>query len=140
MKTVVVFSQLILTLGLTSFSKQEPLAITITNLKNTRAPLKIAVFRKSDAFLKSPFKTYTLEPNGGSSPTLFADDLPYGEYAAAIFQDENGDEKLNTNFLGIPKEPYCFSKNYRPRVKTPKFEECKFIYSEKENRMYLQLL
>ncbi|MDQ1086015.1 MULTISPECIES: DUF2141 domain-containing protein [unclassified Siphonobacter] len=140
MKVLLILSQFVFTLGLTSPPKQEPLAITITNLKNTRAPLKIAVFRKTDEFLKKPFKSYTLEPNGGSSPTLFADDLPYGEYAVAIFQDENKDGKLNTNLLGIPKEPYCFSQNYRPKIKSPKFESCKFIYSAKDNRMYLQLL
>ncbi len=139
MNTLLILSHL-LTLGFTNPPKQEPLAITVTSLKNTRAPLMIAVFRKGDAFLKTPYKSYTLEPNGGSSPTLFADDLAYGEYAVAIFQDENQDGKLNTNFLGIPKEPYCFSRNYRPRVKSPKYEDCKFIYSAKDNHLYLQLL
>lgn len=35
--------------------------------------------------------------------------LPPGRYAAAAFQDLDGDGRLTTNFLGIPKEPYGFS-------------------------------
>ncbi|PMD96733.1 hypothetical protein BWI97_11220 [Siphonobacter sp. BAB-5405] len=138
MKSLLIISHLVLNFILPA--KQEPLAITFTNVRNTRAPLVVGVFRKSDPFTKVPFKNYKLEPNGGSSPTLFIDDLPYGEYAVAVFQDENGDGKLNTNIVGIPKEPYCFSNNYRPRVKSPKYDQCKFSYSQKNNHMYLQLL
>ena len=35
--------------------------------------------------------------------------LPAGEYVVSVYQDSNGDGKLNTNFLGIPKEPVGIS-------------------------------
>ncbi len=34
-----------------------------------------------------------------------------GEYIIAAYQDINGDNKLNTNFAGIPTEPYLFYKS-----------------------------
>jgi uncharacterized protein (DUF2141 family) len=37
--------------------------------------------------------------------------LPKGAYAAAIYQDKNGNEKMDLNFLGMPTEKYGFSNN-----------------------------
>ncbi len=36
-----------------------------------------------------------------------------GEYAVAVIQDLNENEKLDKNFLGIPKEPYGFSGKWK---------------------------
>ncbi|MFT4030932.1 MAG: DUF2141 domain-containing protein [Siphonobacter sp.] len=140
MKTFVIFLATALLLSPTHAAKKDPLVLIFTNLKNTRASIIVGVFRKQDTFTKDPYKGYKLDPKGGSSSTLFIDDLPYGEYAIAVFQDENGDGKLTTNFIGIPKEPYCFSNNFRPKVSAPKYVQCKFDYSEKSHQFYLQLI
>lgn len=54
------------------------------------------------------------------------DDLPEGRYAVALFQDGNGNDVLDTNFLGAPTEPYGFSNNVKPLFSTPGFEACSF--------------
>ena len=33
---------------------------------------------------------------------------------------------MNRKFIGIPKEPYGFSNNVRPKLSKPTFEACKF--------------
>ncbi len=38
-------------------------------------------------------------------------DLPAGEFAVAVFHDENDNGELDSNFLGIPTEGYGFSRN-----------------------------
>ncbi len=38
-------------------------------------------------------------------------DLAPGSYAVAAFQDLDGDGKLKTNFIGMPKEPVGVSNN-----------------------------
>lgn len=48
-----------------------------------------------------------------------------GEYAFAVYLDENGDGKLNRNFLGQPKEPYKFSNHVKAKLSRPSFEETK---------------
>lgn len=50
-------------------------------------------------------------------------DLPPGQYAAAAFQDFNGNGKLDKNFLGIPREPYGFSNGARAIAGPPKFSQ-----------------
>lgn len=51
---------------------------------------------------------FVLPPrDGGAAVTLH--DLPAGRYAAAAFQDEDGNQILSSNILGIPNEPYGWS-------------------------------
>ena len=45
--------------------------------------------------------------------------LPPGRYAAMVFHDVNGDGKLNTLPIGLPVEPYGFSRNARGRFGPP---------------------
>lgn len=38
------------------------------------------------------------------------EDLPPGQYAVQVMHDENDNGKLDSNFLGIPREGYGFRK------------------------------
>ncbi len=54
------------------------------------------------------------------------ENLPYGEYAVRVYHDANGNDKLDTNFMGIPKEPYGFSNHVRGTFGPAKWEKAKF--------------
>lgn len=53
-------------------------------------------------------------------------EIPAGTYAIGVYVDENENEKLDTNFLGIPKEQYGFSNNAKA-FGIPKFEAASFV-------------
>lgn len=53
-------------------------------------------------------------------------DLQPGVYAVAVIHDENGNGKLDTNWLGIPKEPVGASNDAKGHFGPPKFEDAKF--------------
>ena len=55
--------------------------------------------------------------------------LASGNYAIAILHDENNDGKMNTNFLGIPKEGYGFSNNVMGTFGPPTFSKASFQYN-----------
>jgi uncharacterized protein (DUF2141 family) len=48
--------------------------------------------------------------------------LPPGDYALALFHDENRNEKLDT-FMGIPREGFGFSRNPAVRFGPPKYDK-----------------
>lgn len=54
------------------------------------------------------------------------ENLKPGKYAFKYFHDENSDEKINTNFMGIPKEGYGFSNNAKGKFGPPSFEKMIF--------------
>ncbi|MUL36239.1 DUF2141 domain-containing protein [Gloeocapsopsis dulcis] len=52
--------------------------------------------------------------------------LQPGTYAVTVFHDENNDQKLNTNFLGIPREGFGISNNPPVKIGAPKFNNASF--------------
>lgn len=52
-----------------------------------------------------------------------------GTYAVAVFHDENSNGKLDTNFLGIPREGVGASNNARGHFGPPKFHDASVAYS-----------
>jgi uncharacterized protein (DUF2141 family) len=66
--------------------------------------------------------------------------LPYGEFAFAVYHDENNSGEIDKNLIGIPKERYAFSNNIKPTFKAPSFEDCKFNYDKNTDVIRISLL
>lgn len=52
-----------------------------------------------------------------------------GTYAISVFQDENSNGRLDTNFLGIPREGVGASNNARGHFGPPSFHDASFVYT-----------
>lgn len=107
--------------------KTHKLSIHISGISKIKGSLFIAIFRPTDDFpvFGKQFKGIVKEVEGKSQNYTF-DDLPEGEYALAIYQDENRNKILDKNLLGIPTEIYGFSNNARRTFSAPSFQEAKF--------------
>jgi uncharacterized protein (DUF2141 family) len=118
-----------------------PLTITITKLKSLTAPVVIGVYGTKNNFLdeNDQLKEYTFKPLNGKLVAKITD-LPYGVYGIALYQDLNSDGEINKSMIGIPKEPYAFSNNIKPKFKAPSFGDCKFTYSEAKSTIRIALL
>lgn len=106
---------------------QNKLTVKITGVKSSEGNISIGVYTSADGFLK-PDSLYTgvFAKSESGTTTAVIEDLPNGSYALAVFHDENANEKLDTNFIGIPKEPLGFSKGKLKTFGPPSFEECVF--------------
>jgi uncharacterized protein (DUF2141 family) len=51
-----------------------------------------------------------------------------GTYAISVFHDENSNGKLDTNFLGIPKEGVGASNDAKGHFGPPKFADAAFQF------------
>ncbi len=106
-----------------SDSERFKLTVEVDNIRHTDGqPLRIAIVNK-ELFLsdKKPLEYAILEVR--ESKANFTFNLPKGDYAVSVFHDLNGNEKLDKNFFGAPTEPYGFSRNHKPVMRAPKFEE-----------------
>ncbi|MDY7394579.1 DUF2141 domain-containing protein [Aureibaculum sp. 2210JD6-5] len=115
-----------------SVSNDNPqLTIKIDNIKLLEGKIRIGVFNKSKNFLKreAAIKHYYITVNN-TTETIEINDLPKGDYAFSMFHDENSDDEFNLNFLGIPKEPYGFSNNVKPKFSAPSYKDCLFSLEE----------
>lgn len=116
------------------------LTINITNIESIKGEIIIGVFNTDKNFLKdgSAIKNYSIKVENHSEQIIITD-LPKGEYAISMYHDENSDNQCNRNFLGIPKEPYGFSNNIKPKFSAPAYEDCKFIL-DGEKELEIKLL
>jgi uncharacterized protein (DUF2141 family) len=58
------------------------------------------------------------------------ENIPYGNYAVSIYNDENKNNKLDLSFFGIPKEDWGISNNVRHKMSSPDFEESQILINK----------
>lgn len=122
-------------------SNREPMTLVIQNLRSADAPVMVGLYNNKERFLKleAQLKEYKFIPVGNTLTALITD-REYGEYAIAVYQDENSSGKIDKNFIGIPKEGYCFSNNITPKTKAPSYKDCKFDYNAKSNTVTMEMI
>lgn len=112
--------------------KTYDLTITIPNIKNTSGGVHVSVYSSKNkaSFTKigQEFKVLDFKAEGVNGKYVIKN-LPEGEYAIAIYHDENGDKKCNTNMIGIPKEGYGFTRLDKI-WSLPKFDDCKVLLNK----------
>ncbi len=128
MKSIILFLGLVVTIYPTSHPQ---LTIKISNIEKIQGEIKVGIFNTDTHFLKEgkALKTYSVKVDKNTASFTISD-LPKGEYAVSMYHDVNSDNKMNTNLIGIPKEPYGFSNNVKPIMSAPKFNDCKFNFEE----------
>ena len=99
--------------------------VIIKNVKVDQGPVYVRVFRGEESYKKDVgFISDTLGSKSESVEVCV--EVPHGEYSIAVFQDINEDGELNTNLLGIPKEPWGMSNNAPARFGPPKWSDMRF--------------
>ena len=99
--------------------------LRVRGLRSSNGKLMAALHDRADGFPKEggiDFGTATI--SGGKATIVFS--VAPGQYAISCFHDENGNGKLDTNWLGIPKEGVCASNDAKARMGPPKFGDAKF--------------
>jgi len=121
--------------------KPEGLTLIVTNLASATGPVVVGVYGSKNKFPdpKDQMKVYTFTPHDKQLSAQITD-LPLGTYALAIYQDVNRNGKIDKNLIGIPTEPYAFSKNYKPIVKAPAFKDCSFDYMAKNDTVKMKMI
>jgi uncharacterized protein (DUF2141 family) len=116
----------ILLLPLSLFA-QNTILVHVKNVDSASGHVKVAVYDSDETFLSfdGVLKTGTAPAHEGIV-TMQIVDIPIGEYALAVFHDENGNGKLDTNWLGIPKEKVAFSRAKMKTFGPPRYKECAF--------------
>ena len=106
------------------------LKVTVTNVKTLKGTVEIGIFNNANNFLEKG-KEYKINSKVVTNNTVefTFKDVPKGDYAISIYHDVNADKECNMNFIGIPKEPYGFSNNFRPKFAKPTFNDCKIELS-----------
>ncbi len=110
-------------------------------VRNQRGGVKCALFdgkegfpkkvERAKAVVKAPIKD-------GYAVCVFAK-VTAGTYAVIAFHDENKNGKLDTNWIGMPKEGVGASNNAKGTMGPPSFEDARFAVAAREVEQTIKL-
>ncbi|MEJ6004524.1 DUF2141 domain-containing protein [Paucibacter sp. AS339] len=102
--------------------------LAVEGLTQSEGRVMVAVYTDANSWLKKPLTGTSVDASQQINGRLVIklQDLPEGTLALSIFHDVNGNGKLDSNAMGMPKEPYGFSNNAAGSFGPPKFEKAQF--------------
>lgn len=131
MKLQYLFGFSIILCHFTSFSElagqSHTITVEIVNVKNNNGIIRIGVYDTEVAYESNRYIYGTNVPSEEGVQAIELNNIPSGTYAFKLYHDEDGDNELDKNFFGIPKEGYAMSNNAKAGLGAPEFEEAKFV-------------
>jgi len=115
-----------------------PLEITVTGAKEKTGSLRIAIFNSAESFQKEPHFTLVV-PVDSDTMQFTVDELAAGEFAVMLFHDVDSNEKMKTNLLGMPKEPWGASLEGTQIFGPPKWGDVMFEHTDAGTSLTIEL-
>ncbi|MGK0364077.1 MAG: hypothetical protein ACI85O_001131 [Saprospiraceae bacterium] len=112
--------------------------IEFPNINPNEGMVEVSVYDDSEAFLvKDQFIQKKRAQIVNGKAQLIFENIPFGKIAVGSYHDVDADETYDKNFIGLPIEPYAFSKKPTCNWRKPRFEEVSFDFTE--NGQVLQM-
>ena len=103
------------------------LKVDLSGMQNTNGTVNFALYNNGANFNdpNQVYKSLSFSPTGANM-TFTIDSLPEGIYAFGVFHDENNNQSIDQNWLGIPTEGFAFSNNAMGNFGPPSYDQAKF--------------
>jgi uncharacterized protein (DUF2141 family) len=116
------------------------LIVTISGLHSAQGNVFVGLYASPAKFLQGNQADAQRRVRASTGPiTVVFDNLPPGTYAIGAFHDENGNDHLDTNFLGLPEEGYALSNGVRAVMAKPTFQQAAFTVGNQDTPVALQI-
>lgn len=132
MKTIAIILGMTLTGIVAEAQNSKPLEVVVENVVSNQGVMMVALYNTKKGFTSDPWRGEKPVASKGTMHVFFKD-VPPGEYAIAVYHDENQNQKLDSNLIGMPKEGYGFSKDAMGSFGPPSFEKALIRWSGTES-------
>ena len=105
--------------------------VEVVGLRSNKGQVSCGLYSSADGFPKEGGKAvaHVLAPISEKKAVCEFSGIAPGTYAVSAFHDENSNGKLDTNFLGIPREGVGASNDAKGHLGPPKFDAAAFHFS-----------
>jgi uncharacterized protein (DUF2141 family) len=112
------------------------LEVLVPQVRNTKGGVGCQLFASAQGFPKEGGRALqaVMAPITQGSTRCQFQPVPAGTYAVAVVHDENGNQSLDSNFLGVPTEGYGVSNNRTYALSEPRWDESRFELAAGETR------
>jgi uncharacterized protein (DUF2141 family) len=124
--------------ALAGTARAADLTVEVSGVAGPQGKVAVGAYDNAKSWLNKPVKSVRVEAAAGTV-TAVIPDLPEGVYAVIAYHDENGNERLDSNMLKIPTEPFGFSNNRMGMFGPPSFEDSSFKLPREGTRIAIKL-
>ena len=124
-----------------AYSQSNEIAININGLRSDKGNCLVYLYNNKKGFPNDADKAIN-EASGSvlnGKSTILLKGIPDGEYAIGVIHDENGNGKMDANFLGMPKEGVGVSNNANGHFGSPSYEDSKFKVNQKSLKLNITI-
>lgn len=102
--------------------------VEVVGLRSNKGQVSCSLYSSAEGFPKELQNAvaHIVAPISEHEAVCAFPGIAPGTYAVSVYHDENSNGKLDTNFLGIPREGVGASNNARGHMGPPKFDSAKF--------------
>jgi len=138
MNHLLIIAMLIASAISAQLNSHQDIEVNISNIDNNEGKIMIGLYASEGNWLGNPQKGLIGKIEDGESTTTFKN-IPQGVYAISVFHDENNNNDLDMNFMGIPKEDNGCSNNASGLFGPPKWKDAKFKLKDKTEIINIKL-
>jgi uncharacterized protein (DUF2141 family) len=114
--------------------------VTIDGLKSAQGNIFVGLYASPAKFLQGNQSDAQRKVRASTGPiTVVFDNLQPGTYAVGAFHDENANDHLDTNMLGLPTEGYALSNGVRAVMAKPTFQQAAFTVGNGDKPVALHI-
>ena len=143
---IILWSSWLIPMNSVVFAGDEPacpgIHVTVLGIRNGVGTVDCALFDAPNGFpvdvLHSAMRVMVMKVPSSEARCDF-EAIPPGTYALVVLHDENMNGKVDTNWIGIPKEGYGFSNDAKASFSAPSFKDASFLYDGQTLEMTISL-
>lgn len=129
---------MLMSCGICLAANAATLEVEVTGIIEAKGSILVGVFNSKGEWLKKAI-TGSKEAAKIGKLVLTIENLPEGEYALSVIHDLNENGKLDSNLIGIPKEPYGFSNDAAGNFGPPSYEKALVKLNSEKLRITVKL-
>jgi uncharacterized protein (DUF2141 family) len=124
-----------------SYGQGSTQTVVLSGLGKNQGTLYIAWYNTEANFKKqiAPVFTRSLPVENQEQVSVVFENIAAGRYAIAVLLDQDGNKKMSTNLLGIPREKYGFSNNVYPAFRAANWKEASFELQNKDGEIRIRM-
>ena len=114
--------------------------VTIDGLHSAQGNVFVGLYASPAKFLNGNQCDAMHKVRANTAPiTVVFDNLAPGSYAVGAYHDENANDHLDTDVLGLPVEGYALSNGVRAVMSKPTFQQAAFTVSAEDKPVALHI-
>jgi uncharacterized protein (DUF2141 family) len=114
--------------------------VTVSGIKSAAGGVYVGLYATPSKFLNGTQVDAMRKVRASTGPvTVVFDNLPPGTYAVGAYHDENNNDHLDTDFVGLPTEGYALSNGVRAVMSKPTFHQAAFTVGTEDKPVGLHI-